>query len=254
MSPTNEMLPDIFDKLLNTPGIRVNRNSFLTKTYSNCTPEELTTIIKDGPQIIFSTQDLVSTSKHIVISDTEKSSVASFVAGLPSNVLIMAGTGTADVIQYYAFALRMAQKIAYIFGQPSVFNDDGSISEDGKRDITIYLGVMLGVAAANSGLIFISKGLGKTAGKKIMQTAVTRTMWYPLIKKIGSAVGIKITKQATSKALTKAVPIIGGIASGALTFATFKPMGNRLIKTFVNTLNSTDTQIKRAQNVILQGD
>lgn len=252
MSSENEMLPDVIGKLLKTPGIKVDRNAFLAKTYSNCTPEQLTTIIKDGPQLIFSEEDLISTSKHIVISDTEKSTAASFAAGLPSNLAIMIGAGTADVVQYYAFALRMAQKIAYVFGQPSIFNSDGSVTEEGERDIMLYLGAMFGIAAANSGIMVVSKGLGNTAAKKLMKTAVTKTMWYPLIKKIGSAIGIKITKQTTAKTLTKAVPLLGGIVSGTLTFVTFRPMGLKLIKTFVHSLNASEEQIKQAQNVIVQ--
>ncbi|WP_257609012.1 hypothetical protein [Oenococcus oeni] len=50
--------------------------------------------------------------------------------------------------------------------------------------------IMAGVAAANSGLMLVSRGLGTTAGKKMLQAALTKTFWYPLMKKIGAAIGL----------------------------------------------------------------
>ncbi|MFT8703720.1 MAG: hypothetical protein ABF755_03030 [Oenococcus oeni] len=104
----------------------------------------------------------------MVLNDTEKSTAFSFAAGLPSNPVMMAGTATAGILQYFAFAIRMAQEVAYVFGRPSIFDEDGVLIEAGEREVMLYLGVMLGIAAANSGLIFVSRGLADTAGKKIM--------------------------------------------------------------------------------------
>jgi len=38
------------------------------------------------------------------------------------------------------------------------------------------------------------------------------------------------------KTITKAVPLIGGVVSGGLTYVTFRPMGHRLADTFVKNL------------------
>lgn len=187
----------------------------------------------------------------MVLNDTEKSTVFSFAAGLPSNPVMMAGTATADILQYFAFAVRMAQEVAYVFGRPSIFNEDGALTEAGEREVMLYLGAMLGVATANSGLMLVSRGLGETAGKKMLQAALTKTFWYPLMKKIGAAIGLQVTKKTASSLVTKTVPIIGGIASGGLTFLTFRPMGKRLIKVFSETLQADDQQIIEAQNVVV---
>ncbi|MHA5099202.1 hypothetical protein [Oenococcus oeni] len=66
-----------------------------------------------------------------MLNDAEKSTVFSFAAGLPSNPVMMAGTATADILQYFAFAVRMAQEVAYVFGRPSIFNEDGALTEAG---------------------------------------------------------------------------------------------------------------------------
>ncbi|SYW19971.1 hypothetical protein [Oenococcus oeni] len=112
--------------------------------------------------------------------------------------------------------------------------------------------MMAGVAAANSGLMLVSRGLGTTAGKKMLQAALTKTFWYPLMKKIGAAIGLQVTKKTASSLVTKTVSHYwGGIASGGLTFLTFRSMGKRLIKVFSETLQADNQQIIEAQNVVV---
>lgn len=40
-----------------------------------------------------------------------------------------------------------------------------------------------------------------------------------------------MTKEVFAKGVSKAVPIIGGVVSGGITFATLRPMGMRLVDT-----------------------
>ncbi|GEL38592.1 hypothetical protein FC12_GL002126 [Lacticaseibacillus paracasei subsp. tolerans DSM 20258] len=249
---TEHMLPDIISKALALPVVRVDRRAFLTKLFPRATEVELMSILRDGPQAVYTLEQLTKAARRVVMHDTEKTSAISFAAGLPSNIVVAAGTGTADLVKYYGFALRMAQKVAYIYGQENLFTEEETLSEDGERDVMIYLGVMLGVASASSALMFISKGLSNTLSKKFMATAVTRTTWYPLLKKIAGYIGVSVTKKSTSAVISKSLPVIGGFDSGGLTLITFRPMGNRLIKTFETTLTATPDQIKQAQNVILE--
>ena len=46
-------------------------------------------------------------------------------------------------------------------------------------------------------------------------------------------VGVKLTKDLTAKSISKAIPILGGFASGGLTLATLKIMSNRLYEKLV---------------------
>ena len=50
-------------------------------------------------------------------------------------------------------------------------------------------------------------------------------------------IGMKITKKTVEKTITKAVPVVGGVVSGGLTYVTFRPMGHRLADTLVKNLN-----------------
>lgn len=87
---------------------------------------------------------------------------------------------------------------------------------------------MFGVSGAISGVRVLSTQIAKTTLKKLPQKALTKTFWYPIIKQIGKAFSIKVTKSTVAQGISKTIPIIGGVISGSLNFASMLPMANRL--------------------------
>lgn len=87
---------------------------------------------------------------------------------------------------------------------------------------------MMGAAAANQAIKEISKEFAKQVIKRLPQKALTKTIYYPIIKQIAKWIGIKLTKDSFAKGVGKAIPILGGIISGGLTYATFRPCAKRL--------------------------
>jgi hypothetical protein len=149
----------------------------------------------------------------------------------------MLPAGAADVASYFGFAINMAQQIAFLFGEEEIFEGtDDQISEDAKIRIVAYLGVMFGAGGAAALVNQVSKKAGANLGKKVAGQALTKTVWYPMVKKVGAIIGQKITKKTVEKTITKAVPVLGGVVSGGLTFVTFRPMGHRLAETFARGL------------------
>ena len=59
--------------------------------------------------------------------------------------------------------------------------------------------------------------------------ALTKTFYYPLVKSIVKFFGGRMTREIFGKAVAKAVPILGGIVSGGITFATLRTQGFRLV-------------------------
>lgn len=57
---------------------------------------------------------------------------------------------------------------------------------------------------------------------------MTKTLIYPIVKKIAHLIGARMTKQIFSSGVSKAIPIAGALISGTVTYASFKPMANRL--------------------------
>ena len=87
---------------------------------------------------------------------------------------------------------------------------------------------MFGVSGAVSGVRILSTQIAKTTLKKLPQKALTKTFWYPMIKQIGKALSIKVTKTTVAQGVSKAIPVIGGVISGGLNFASMMPMAKRL--------------------------
>lgn len=163
--------------------------------------------------------------------------MASFATGLPGNPVVMVAAGGADVAQYFGFAINLAQQLAYLFGEDDLFDDGGQLSEAAQIRVIAYLGTMFGAAGAAALVSQTSKLAGANLGKKVAAQALTKTAWYPLVKKVGALVGKQVTKNSVEKTITKAVPVAGGVISGGLTFMTFRPMGNRLADTLAANLN-----------------
>ncbi|MDR2896957.1 MAG: hypothetical protein LBV30_09980 [Propionibacteriaceae bacterium] len=57
---------------------------------------------------------------------------------------------------------------------------------------------------------------------------MTKGWVFPLVKKIATLLGQHMVKAAFAKGVAKVVPVIGGVVSGGLALATFKPMAHRL--------------------------
>lgn len=87
---------------------------------------------------------------------------------------------------------------------------------------------MFGVSGAIFGVRVLSTQIAKTTLKKLPQKALTKTFWCPIIKQIGKAFSIKVTKSTVAQGISKTIPIIGGVISGSLNFASMLPMANRL--------------------------
>lgn len=95
----------------------------------------------------------------------------------------------------------------------------------------MYCGVMFGVSGAAAGVRILSSQIAKTTLKKLPQKTLTKTLWFPVVKQIGKLIGIKVTKNAVAKGVSKAIPVVGGVISGGLNFASMLPMAKRLAVT-----------------------
>ena len=144
----------------------------------------------------------------------------------------MAATIPADTLQFFGVALRLAQELSYLYGEDDLWIDGNVNMEKVTSQLVVYCGVMFGVGGASAAIHVVSSAFGKQALKKIPQMALTKTFYYPIVKAIAKAVGVKMTKGVFAKGVSKAIPIIGGVFSGGLTFVSMRPMGKRLAKEF----------------------
>ena len=144
----------------------------------------------------------------------------------------MAAAVPADILQFYAAALKLAQEIAYLYGEEDLWKD-GLPGEDRAADqLILYCGVMLEAAGAEQSVRLMASSWSKQAARKLPQKALTKTFYYPIVRSILKFFGVKLAKDTFARSASKAVPVLGGIVSGGVTFASLRPMGIRLMKTF----------------------
>ncbi len=233
---------------LKIPGVKVNRREFLLKTfdsYTNNNSINIVDILERGPvELGVSIQILNKLASDIIQKRTIQSTSASFAAGLPGG-LAMAATIPADTLQFLGVTLRLAQELAYIYGYSDMWTNGDLDTEKAKGELTLFIGVMFGIGGSASAVKVLSSAVSKQILKKLPQKALTKTIYYPIIKKTAALIGVKITKQTFAKSVSKAIPVLGGIISGGLTYASMKPMGNRLKNTLAESIDYTEAEATR---------
>ena len=144
--------------------------------------------------------------------------------GVLSPVLLReAGHGQYEMISGHR---RMhAAQLAGLEAIPAFIRD---MTDDEANMVLIYLGVMFGEAQAAIALKEIAKHLAGVALKQIPKVAITKVVGYSTLKSLLRIVGVKLTKDVAAKTAAKVIPLLGGVASGGLTFATLKIMSKRL--------------------------
>lgn len=191
----------------------------------------LQSIIEKGPVAAGVERSVLKQKAHKLIqARTALSTGASFAAGLPGG-LAMAATIPADMLQFYGVSLRMAQELAYLYGEPDLWEKDLLDRDKVTNQLILYCGVMFGATGASQSVRILSSAMAKQALKKLPQQALTKTFYYPVIKSIARFFGVSMTKSTFAKGVSKAIPVVGGIVSGGITLATLAPMGLQLAET-----------------------
>ncbi len=244
-------LESIISTAVQVPGVKVNRKDFLREQFKTESPAHIDSILANGPVAAGCPRNLLyKKATALVNKNTLASTGASFASGLPGG-LAMAATIPADLLQFYAIALRTAQEISYLYGQEDLWSDGMLDSDKVMNQLILYCSVMLGSSGAAQTVRVLSSSLAQELLKQLPQKALTKTFYYPIVKSIAKAFGLKMTKNIFAKGVSKAVPVIGGVVSGGITFATMRPMGMRLVNTLDEAnFNYTETTFESDWNVI----
>lgn len=220
----------VMSSALAIPGVKVNRESFLLGELRNyCSSMEELTKAVDNPVDVLSKERIDQLASSCINNHLLKVTSLSFAAGIPGG-LAMAATIPGDIAQYYWHTFVLAQKLAYLYGIPDLCDENGNLTETSQDMLTLFVGVMSGVAAANNVIGKVSKAFAAQVVKRLPQKALTKTFYYPIIKQIAKWLGVSLTKGSFAKSVGKLIPFVGGVISGGLTAVTFKPAAKRLQK------------------------
>lgn len=219
---------------MRVPGAKIDREKFLRKELSHRHPKVIVErAIEHNPAYArIDRYEIDKLAKHAIDYETNKATAISFTTGLPGGIVGVA-TMSADIAQYFVFMLRVIQELAYLYGFDEFnLNDEDDLENnfenEALNEIVVFMGVMFGVEGAGTLIKLLAQSTGKAVAKKLARQALMKTAIYPVVKKIAPWLGIQMNKQIFAKGVGKAIPVVGGVFAGGLTFATFKPCANRL--------------------------
>lgn len=251
-------IEDVIIMGLKVPGIRIDRAQFLQTELKTKLPQKtIDDAIAYNPLHAKIPSELVDKIADEVIK-YERNCVSGISAalGMPGGVA-MAATIPADIAQYYGYMLRATQKLMYLYGFPAIDLEEGNQTFDSEtmNTLIICLGVMYGVAGANNALKAMAKALAVGVEKQLLRQALTKGTVYPIVKSVAKWFGVKMTKQVFAGFFKKAIPVVGGVIGGGITFVSFKPCCDKLKATLQNTMLSNPNYCSAAgEDDLIVGD
>lgn len=246
---------DVLEAAARLPGVRINRGAYLRKALKRyCTEDQIERAIAESPASagvpVKVITDVANTS---ITYETTKVTGISTLAGIPGG-LAMIGTVPADMVQYIGHMLRIAQKLAYVYGWPDLFGDESEEMDEATEGIlTLFVGVMFGVQLAQGGVAKVAGMIAANVAKKLPQKALTKGIIYPVVKKVAGYLGVSMTKKLFANGVAKAIPVVGAVLSGGLSLGTFLPMSKRLQKHLAS-LELTKPGHRQEEDVVVDVD
>ena len=245
-------IEDVIIMGLKTPGVRICRSDFLEQEFFKRYPME---VIDDA---IARTPALAGIPSDEIdkIADTVIQYERNYVSGISAALGVpggfaMAATIPADIAQYYGYMLRAAQKLLYLYGFPQIDTTEKGRKFDAEtlNTLILCLGVMYGAAGANNALKAMAQALAVGVEKKILNAALTKGTIYPVVKSVASFFGKTMTKQVFAGFFKKAIPVVGGVLGGGITYLSFKPCCDKLKISLQDTLLSNPNRNMKNINI-----
>lgn len=246
-------IEDVILMAFKLPGVSVNREIFLRKELATKYDAKIIddVIVYNPMHANISPEDIDKIAIAIIQNERLKVSGISAALGTPGGTAMLA-TIPADIAQYYGCMLRVAQKLLYLYGFPQieVKENEQTFDTETMNQIILCMGVMFGVANAKNGLLAIAKALGTGVEKQLINKALTKGTIYPIVKGISKWFGVKMTKEVFAGFFKKAIPLVGGVIGGGITYATFKPCCSKLKKVLQDTYLSNPNYNEKPEDVI----
>ena len=234
-------IEDVIIMGLKVPGIRIDRANFLQKElHTKFSQEVIDDAIAFNPlhakipvEVIDKIADEVIKYERACVSGI------STALGMPGGVAMVA-TIPADIAQYYGYMLRATQKLMYLYGFPAIDVEEKGQTFDSEtmNILIICMGVMYGAAGANNALKAMAKALAAGVEKQLLRKALTKGTIYPIVKSVAKWFSVKMTKEVFAGFFKKAIPVVGGVIGGGITFLSFKPCCDKLKASLQNTMLS----------------
>jgi len=203
-------IEDVIILGLKVPGIKISRNDFLKKEFSKKYPENIIErIVKYNPaHEDIPIEEVDKIADEVIQYERLCVSGISTALGMPGGVAMVATLPT-DIAQYYGYMLRATQKLLYLYGFPEInVKDQQLLDSETMNTLIICMGVMYGVAGANTALKSMAKALGLGVEKKLINKALTKGTIYPIVRSVAKWFNVKMTKEVFAGFFKKSIPVI----------------------------------------------
>lgn len=230
-------IEDVIIMALKIPGIKINREEFLKKEFSRYYSDDvIEKIVNRNPLYANIPIEVVDTiAKDVIQAERLCVSGISTALSVPGGFAMVATLPT-DIAQFYGYMIRAMQKLLYLYGFPEIDTNEGQMLDSATMNtLIICMGVMYGVAGANTALKSMAKALGLGVEKKLINTALTKGTIYPIVKSVAKWFNVRMTKEIFAGFFKKSIPVVGGVIGGGITYVTFKPCCERLKDTLKDT-------------------
>lgn len=249
-------IDDLVVLALKTPGVHIARASFLQRELFKNHPQEVIdrAIAETPARAGIPSEEIDRIADAVIAFERNCVSGISAALGAPGG-WAMAATIPADIVQYYGYTLRATQKLLYLYGFPEIGADEEGLVLDSEtmNTIILCLGVMNGVAGANNAIKGMAHALAKGVEKKLLNAALTKGAFYPFVKSVMKWFGVRLTKEVFAGFFRKAIPVVGGVVGGGITFLSFRPCCCRLKEALQDTLLSNPDHISsKEENEVVE--
>lgn len=213
------------------PTVRIDRESFLRRELSRkYKPEIVNMAIEYNPAYAgIKKEDIKKIAKSCIESEANKVTLISAAMGFPGGFSVFAAI-PADLIQFFSHVLRIVQKLIYLYGWPDLNLDSDGMDDETQNRLILFLGMMFGVNGAASVVRELSAPVASHIAKRLPQQALTKGMIYPIVKKVATILGTRMTKDVFAKGVAKVIPVISSAINGGMTYFTFKHMARHFRK------------------------
>lgn len=241
---------------IRTPGVGVDRAEFLKKEFMKNYPQQVVedAIANNPAHAGIPRGDIDKIADEVIKFERNCVSGISAALGMPGG-FAMAATIPADIAQYYGYMLRAAQKLMYLYGFPQLETGSETQQMDSEtmNILIICLGAMYGVQGASAAIKTMARMFGEGVEKKLLKTALTKGTIYPIVKNVARWFNVNMTKQMFAGFFKKAIPVVGGVIGGGITYATFKPCCDRLKESLRDTmLSNPEHEADDTENIVFE--